>query len=64
MIVRGPKLFPWQSIVVDRIKEAGPNAEKIFVVKSKRQVGKSFLCMCELVRHSLDTPNSKSIMVS
>jgi len=64
MIVRGPKLFPWQSIVVDRIKAAGPNAEKIFVVKSKRQVGKSFLCMCELVRHSLDTPNSKSIMVS
>ncbi len=60
----GPKLFPWQSVVVDAIKRAGTNAEKIFVVKSKRQVGKSFLCMCELVRHSLDTPNSKSIMIS
>ena len=62
--VIGPKLFPWQKVVVDAIKAAGPNAEKIFVVKSKRQVGKSFLCMTELVRHSLDTPNSKSIMIS
>lgn len=62
--VIGPKLFPWQKVVVDAIKEAGPNAEKIFVVKSKRQVGKSFLCMSELVRHSLEAPNSKSIMIS
>ena len=63
-VVSGPKLFPWQKEVADAIMQAGPNAEMIFVVKSKRQVGKSFLCMCELIRHSLATPNSKSIMIS
>ena len=60
----GPKLFPWQKDIVDSIKEAGPHAQKIFVAKSKRQCGKSFMCEMELLRHSVTYPNSTSICVS
>lgn len=60
----GPKLFPWQKDIVDAIKEAGPHAQKIFVAKSKRQCGKSFMCEMELLRHSVTYPNSTSICVS
>lgn len=60
----GPKLFPWQKDVVDAITEAGPHAQAIFVVKSKRQCGKTFMCNMELLRHSIVYPNSTSICVS
>lgn len=62
--ITGPKLFPWQSDVVKRIKECGPNSQKIFVVKSKRQCGKSFMAEMELLRHSIDVPQSESIYIS
>lgn len=60
----GPKLFPWQKDIVDAIKNAGPHAQKIFVAKSKRQCGKSFMCEMELLRHSITYSNSTSICVS
>lgn len=60
----GPKLFHWQKDIVEAIKEAGPHAQKIFVAKSKRQCGKSFICEMELLRHSITYPNSTSICVS
>lgn len=60
----GPKLFPWQLDVVNAIQAAGPHAQKIFVCKSKRQCGKSFMCEMELLRHSITYQNSTSICVS
>ena len=60
----GPKLFPWQADIIKEIKKAGPNAQKIFVCKSKRQCGKSFLAEQELIRHSIETPKSTSILIS
>lgn len=62
--INGPKLFPWQKDVVNAIINAGPHAQKIFVCKSKRQCGKSFMCEMELLRHSVIYPKSTSICVS
>lgn len=60
----GPKLFAWQRDAIKAIKDAGPHAQKIFVIKSKRQCGKSFMCVMELLRHSVTYKNSVSIFVS
>lgn len=60
----GPKLFPWQRDAIKAIMKAGPHAQKIFVIKSKRQCGKSFMCEMELLRHSITYKNSVSIFVS
>lgn len=54
----------WQKDVHDYITEIGPKAGSIIVVKSKRQVGKSFLLMGELLRHALNYAGSTSILVS
>lgn len=63
-VVKAPKLYPWQKDIVEAIKEAGTHSHKIFVAKSKRQCGKSFICEMELLRHSLEYPNSTSICIS
>lgn len=47
-----PKLQPWQKDVYDKVATAG-NSGNIFVVKSKRQVGKSILAICLLIRYAL-----------
>lgn len=61
---RGYKPKPWQKVVHEAISKAGPKAGKIFVVKSPRQIGKSFLIEMELLRHSMNYKNSVNICVS
>lgn len=60
----GYKPKPWQKVVHEAISKAGPKAGKIFVVKSPRQIGKSFLIEMELLRHSMNYKNSVNICVS
>lgn len=55
---------PWQKVVHEAIAKAGPKAGKVFVVKSPRQIGKSFLIEMELLRHSINYKNSINICVS
>lgn len=55
---------PWQTVVHQAITNSGPSANKIFVVKSPRQIGKSFLIEMELLRHAIDYKNSVNICVS
>ena len=55
---------PWQKVVHEAITKAGPKAGKVFVVKSPRQIGKSFLIEMELLRHSINYHNSINICVS
>lgn len=61
---RGYVPKPWQRVVHDAITIAGPKAGKVFVVKSPRQIGKSFLIEMELLRHSINYNNSVNICVS
>jgi len=60
----GYKPKPWQKVVHNAITEAGPKAGKIFCVKAKRQIGKSFIIEQELLRHAINYKNSISICVS
>lgn len=61
---RGYTPKPWQKVVHEAITKAGPKAGKVFVVKSPRQIGKSFLIEMELLRHSINYKNSINICVS
>lgn len=61
---RGYVPKPWQKVVHEAITKAGPKAGKVFVVKSPRQIGKSFLIEMELLRHSINYHNSINICVS
>ena len=61
---RGYVPKPWQKVVHEAIAKAGPKAGKVFVVKSPRQIGKSFLIEMELLRHSINYKNSINICVS
>ena len=61
---RGYVPKPWQKVVHEAIAKAGPKASKVFVVKSPRQIGKSFLIEMELLRHSINYKNSINICVS
>lgn len=63
-IFRGYTPKPWQKVVHDAITNTAPNAGKIFVVKSPRQIGKSFLVEMELLRHAINNKNSVNICVS
>lgn len=59
----GPKLKPWQKDVADVIcnkRGSGLTA----VVKSKRQCGKSYLCMGILLHYALNFSKSTSALVS
>lgn len=60
----GYKPFPHQKAVHDFISEIGVKAGRIIVVKSKRQVGKSYLIEQELLRHAINNPGSISICLS
>lgn len=55
---------PWQRVVHNAITAAGPKAGKIFCVKAKRQIGKSFIIEQELLRHAINFRNSINICVS
>lgn len=59
-----PALKPWQKDLFNAIKEAGPKAGNIFVVKSCRQVGKSFAVNIILLYHAITYKRSNSILVS
>lgn len=58
------KPFEWQTVVHNAITAAGPKANKIFVVKSPRQIGKSMIIQGELLRHSINYPKSVNICLS
>ena len=60
----GYKPFPHQKAVHDYITDIGAFAGRIIVVKSKRQVGKSYLIEQELLRHAINNANSTSICLS
>lgn len=60
----GYKPKPWQKVVHQAISEAGPKSAKIFCVKAKRQIGKSFIIEQELLRHAINYKNSVSICIS
>lgn len=60
----GYKPYPHQRIVHDYISSIGPYAGQMIVVKSKRQVGKSYLIEQELLRHAINYPGSTSICLS
>lgn len=61
---KGLKPKPWQKVVHDAITNAGPKAGKTFVVKAKRQIGKTIIIEQELLRHAINYPNSVSICLS
>lgn len=61
---QGLKPKPWQSVVHKAITKAGVKAGKIFVVKAKRQIGKTIIIEQELLRHAINYPNSVSICLS
>lgn len=50
--IRLPKLEPWQMDVYKDAENASETG-KIFVVKAKRQVGKSILAVCLLIKYAL-----------
>ena len=60
----GYKPFSHQKAVHDYLTEIGAYAGRIIVVKSKRQVGKSYLIEQELLRHAINYDNSVSICLS
>ena len=60
--VVGYKPFPWQ-MAVHKAMEGSRKSGKIFVCKSKRQLGKSLMCANVLLWFCLNKP-SRSIMVS
>lgn len=59
-----PALKLWQKDLFNSIVEAGPSAGKVFVVKSMRQIGKSFAVNIILLYHALTYKKSNSILVS
>lgn len=62
MIINFPKLEPWQQDVYDCMENCCGTG-KVFVVKSRRQIGKSILCSVKLIETCLIKPSSVSIMI-
>ena len=61
-----PPLEIWQQEVFDVVKDA-QNSGKRFIIKAKRQVGKSILCIVLLIYYSLNKKGisfNPSIIVS
>lgn len=54
MTLEFPALTPWQSDVYEAMKDTR-NSGKIFVVKAKRQVGKSIVAAIEAIKFSVET---------
>lgn len=63
-VFKGLKPKPWQKVVHDAITEAGPRAGKTFIVKAKRQIGKTIIIENELLRHAINYSNSVNICLS
>lgn len=57
-----PKLKQWQQDVYDAVKDSYGTG-KIFVTKSRRQLGKSTLCNIILITFSLQHNGSKNYMI-
>lgn len=62
MIIKFPHLQNWQSDVYESVRPAFGTG-KMFIVKSKRQVGKSTLANIILITYALEHPGCKSFMV-
>lgn len=52
-VITLPKLQPWQEEVYKEVSTAR-NSGRTFVVRSKRQVGKSILAVCLLIKYGLE----------
>ena len=61
---KGLKPKPWQKVVHDAISRDGCRAGKIYVVKAKRQIGKTVIIEQELIRHAINYAGSLSICLS
>lgn len=61
MIIEFPRLTPWQSDVYKQM-EGSRNSGKIFVVKAKRQVGKSILAAIEAIKFAIEAPCKNIIL--
>lgn len=55
---------PWQKEIHDAIATVGDNAAQIFVIKSKRQIGKSLALQNEAVRYALQHAGTTTLIVS
>lgn len=64
MEISVPKLKIWQKDVLDRIIQDGMDSDKTYVIKSKRQVGKSTLLEVLLLNSAINHSGSVSICVS
>ena len=60
----GYKPFVWQSVVHLGLSEYGKGSGTIHAVKAKRQIGKSFIIINELLRFSINYPNTISCGLS
>lgn len=60
----GYKPFPWQKAVHDGLSKYGLNSGHIHVVKAKRQIGKSFIIINELLRFSINHEITTSCCLS
>lgn len=60
----GYKPFQWQSVVHQGLSKYGKGSGTIHCVKAKRQIGKSFIIINELLRFSINYPNTISCALS
>lgn len=60
----GYKPFPWQQAVHNGISKYGVNSGHIHTVKAKRQIGKSFIIINELLRISINYEGTTSCCLS
>ena len=63
-VIQGLKLFPWQKDVIQDVIQDGPDAENIYVVLSRRQLGKSLMLEQLLLHSAINYPKSISICIS
>lgn len=62
MTLNFPSLEPWQQDVYSAMEDCYGTG-KVFVVKSRRQIGKSILCTIKLIDACITKPGSISIMI-
>lgn len=60
----GYKPFPWQAVVHRGLDKYGINSSHIHCVKAKRQIGKSFIIINELLRFSINYEGTTSCCLS
>ena len=60
----GYKPFPWQAVVHRGIDKYGYRSSHIHCVKAKRQIGKSFIIINELLRFAINYTNTVSCCLS